>query len=28
LHGKDTEAGLHRRLLAAKSIIDVAEVIP
>jgi hypothetical protein len=26
--GKDTEAGLHTRLLAAKSIIDVAGVIP
>jgi hypothetical protein len=26
--GKDTEAGLHTRMIAAKAIIDVAGVIP
>jgi hypothetical protein len=26
--GKDTEAGLHTRMLAAKAIVDIAGVIP
>ena len=26
--GKDTEAGLHTRMIAAKAIVDIAGVIP